>query len=169
MRARVLLFTALLLVPTAPAQAGGGRCHTPYTDGSGTEVITEGSCFRPMVLRAQPGDTVTWSVSDGIGHNVATPLPFGGDLPAGEILTAQFDEPGVYPYTCTLHPGMVGVVIVGDGGPTDTAFASTVSVPSSDSDPVLLWTLLSVLALIAVTGGSSLRHNKQRADGTAPS
>ena len=29
--------------------------------------------------------------------------------------TYEFAEPGVYPYVCTWHPGMVGVIVVGDG------------------------------------------------------
>lgn len=34
-----------------------------------------------------------------------------------------FEEPGVYPYVCTWHPGMVGVgvVVVGDPGETTSA------------------------------------------------
>lgn len=163
MRARVLLFALLLaavIVPASPALAGGGRCHTPYTDESGTEVITEGSCFRPMVLRAQPGDTVTWSVSDGIAHNVITPLPFGGDLPVGQTHAARFDEPGVYPYACTLHPGMLGVIVVGDGVATAVS-AATSGLDAAQLPPVsardeLLWITLAVsVALLALLGAAA--------------
>jgi hypothetical protein len=30
-------------------------------------------------------------------------------------MTFRFKEPGVYSYTCLLHPGMTGTVVVGNG------------------------------------------------------
>ena len=40
-------------------------------------------------------------------------------------VTYRFSEPGVYPYLCTYHVGMVGVVVVGNGvgGAIDTSTA----------------------------------------------
>ena len=31
-------------------------------------------------------------------------------------LEQAFGEEGTYPYACAYHPGMVGVIVVGDGG-----------------------------------------------------
>ena len=33
----------------------------------------------------------------------------------------RFDQDGVYPYSCLIHPGMVGAIVVGDGVGTDLA------------------------------------------------
>ncbi|MGM0619248.1 MAG: cupredoxin domain-containing protein [Actinomycetota bacterium] len=30
----------------------------------------------------------------------------------GEARATTFDEPGSYPYECTLHPGMTGLITV---------------------------------------------------------
>ena len=30
----------------------------------------------------------------------------------GESVTHRFGEPGIYPYQCYLHPGMVGAIVV---------------------------------------------------------
>ncbi len=35
-----------------------------------------------------------------------------GAIVAGQTYTLTFSEPGVYPYVCSLHPGMQGVVVV---------------------------------------------------------
>ena len=36
-------------------------------------------------------------------------------------MSYRFDQDGVYPYSCLLHPGMVGAIVVGDGVGTDLA------------------------------------------------
>jgi hypothetical protein len=43
----------------------------------------------------------------------------GGDLREGETERILFADPGLYPYTCYYHPGMSGVIVVGDGVFTD--------------------------------------------------
>ena len=50
--------------------------------------------------------------------------------------TYEFAEPGVYPFVCTWHVGMVGAVVVGDGagGAIDTTTADgPVSLASSQT------------------------------------
>jgi len=50
----------------------------------------------------------------------------------------RFTESGVFPYVCTYHIGMVGVVVVGDGvgGAIDTTTADgpVAQVPASELD-----------------------------------
>ncbi|MEO6397444.1 MAG: hypothetical protein ABIP13_03140, partial [Tepidiformaceae bacterium] len=45
-----------------------------------------------------------------------------------------FTAPGLYPYACILHPGMVGVVVVGDG--KFVAAGTTQDVKASIAQPV---------------------------------
>jgi len=74
--------------------------------------------FRPGYSRIEPGDTVTWNVLSGSPHTVTSrtgaPEAFGsGELLAGGTFSRAFPTAGRYPYHCTIHPQMRGVVQVG--------------------------------------------------------
>jgi plastocyanin len=74
--------------------------------------------FRPDYTRIEPGDSVTWTVLEGSPHTAtatsASPAPFdSGELLPGQAFAFTFTAPGRYPYLCTLHPFMKGVVQVG--------------------------------------------------------
>jgi hypothetical protein len=49
-------------------------------------------------------------------------------LALGGSYTHRFTAPGFYPYSCSLHPGMAGVVAVGS---PDLSLASDVRVPAT--------------------------------------
>jgi plastocyanin len=113
-----------------PAAQAGGSCHAVSTSAKGIAVELSALCFQPTVLYARPGQSVTWTNADpGTAHNV-TGLGFSwasnGDLYTGDRFTHAFDREGVYPYACTLHPGMVGAVVV--GSPTASSSAAVVPV-----------------------------------------
>jgi plastocyanin len=149
----------------APASAGGG-CHGPLTDVAGVHVEISSLCFNPTVLRVRPGTTVNWANRDGIEHTVtATGDSFDADLQDGQAYSRRFDLNGVFPYYCHFHPGMVGVVLVGDGRPavqgtTTTAIAATAA--ASASGPVArsghhsVWPALTIAALVIVAALAAL-------------
>jgi plastocyanin len=105
-----------VLATAPPASAGGGGCHRPATDGRGTTLALEDLCFSPTVLRVEAGSTVTIVNRDPIDHPLARP---GGewdwDGRAGDRTTVRLARAGTYPFFCYAHPGMVGVVVAGDG------------------------------------------------------
>jgi plastocyanin len=116
-RITVLAAGLVAMMAAAPVAAGGGGCHGPLTDGAGTTVELSQACFSPTVLRVAGGDTVTWVNRDSFTHNVySTALPgFGTEnLEYNDSASITFTDAGVFPYVCTLHPGMVGAVVVGD-------------------------------------------------------
>ena len=120
-RRRLLVLVPLLCVlaatvlAAAPASAGGG-CHAPATEARGSTVALSDLCFSPTVLRVAPGSEVTFVNRDTITHPLSRP---GGDWywdgAGGARTTVRLDEAGTYPFFCYAHPGMVGVVVVGDG------------------------------------------------------
>lgn len=79
--------------------------------------------FEPALVKIAPGDTVTFVASDK-GHNaeiISTMIPAGAAPFKGKMnqnITVKFSKPGVYGYKCLPHygMGMVGAVIVGNGG-----------------------------------------------------
>ena len=97
---------------------GGGPCHEPLTEGKVSEVAIFENCFGPTVARVAVGDTVTWTNHDSVQHNVYPPgqgWSDGHPLYKSNTTRAIFEAAGVHPYICSVHPGMVGVVVVGDG------------------------------------------------------
>ncbi len=123
----VVLLGALTLAPGVASASGGGGCGQPVTDATGTAVDIRDYCFSPTILRVSTGGEVTFTNVDPVPHSVLGANATWGDY-AGfkkRTVTYRFSEPGVYPYVCTYHAGMVGVVVVGDGigGATDTTTA----------------------------------------------
>lgn len=123
----VLAFLVAAVLVPAPAAAGGG-CHPErVTDAAVDAVRMEAGCFVPMVARVPVGGTLRFDNADPTPH---TATGVGGSfgsydlVDAGAAVTATFDEPGVFPYVCTLHPLMVGTVVVGDGLPSASSAAA---------------------------------------------
>jgi len=126
--AGVVLLGSLVLVPVLGRglawASGGGGCGRPVTDAEGTGVDIRGYCFSPTILRVATGDAVTFTNVDPVPHSILGANATWGDY-AGfkkKSVTYRFSEPGVYPYVCTYHVGMVGAVVVGNGagGAIDT-------------------------------------------------
>jgi plastocyanin len=121
MKTRVLVVVALLLgglwaLGALPAQAGGGSCFAPSTSQTDVRVNVSEVCFHPTVVYVKPGATVTWTNRDPMEHTVTgLGLRWGTAEPLrdGQSVSATFGKAGVYPYSCVLHYGMVGAVVVG--------------------------------------------------------
>ena len=80
----------------------------------------KGLMFNPHIVAVQQGTTVEFLNSDKVAHNVFWPSVGGnkkftknlGTWPQGEKRTATFDNPGVAPLFCNVHPEMSGYVVV---------------------------------------------------------
>lgn len=68
--------------------------------------------FEPSSVTISAGETVTWVNEDPVIHNVVGDNFSSGNIGEGGTFSHTFDEPGVYEYTCTIHPGMDGTVVV---------------------------------------------------------
>jgi|GEM_PF-3364629 len=79
------------------------------------EVWMQGSKFNPTTLTVAVNTTVKWTNKDGFDHNVVSDtsgLFNSGIISAGATFSQTFTTVGTYPYTCTLHSGMTGRIIV---------------------------------------------------------
>jgi plastocyanin len=142
MRRGILVLSVLLAaVPLWPIPAeasGGGGCGKPVTEASGTNVAIRDYCFTPTISRVRPGEAVVWTNEDGVEHNVVgANAVWGGfeTLAPDATATYRFSKPGVYPYVCTWHPGMVGAVVVGGGGIEGVKKLDAQAVAAVLSDP----------------------------------
>jgi len=124
----IVVVAAVVVSPGGAAFAsGGGGCGRPVTDARGDIVRIRDYCFGPTILRARPGDEISFVNQDGFSHTVMGANASWGsyrELRAEARVTYRFTRPGVYPYVCTWHPGMIGAVVVG-GGPRMSAVATT--------------------------------------------
>jgi plastocyanin len=70
--------------------------------------------FGPQTLTVPVGTTVTWTNSDDIPHtSVSTDGVFKSKvLDTDEKFSYTFTKAGTYPYYCTIHPKMMGKVVV---------------------------------------------------------
>jgi plastocyanin len=143
MRRRTIVVSAALAMAIAgltagPAAAGGG-CHGGATDGHGSSVTMEANCFSPAVLHAAPGEEIAWVNADPVAHTVTGVADTWGGFDEylkGQGASYAFEEDGVYLYSCLLHPGMIGAVVVGDGsGDAGLDPAAVVALPASSEPP----------------------------------
>lgn len=84
--------------------------------------VTE-SCYSPSVIRIKQGDTVSWINQDDALHTVTSGNPTVGHdklfdsslLKANDVFSYTFsDNNKSYSYYCSVHPWMIGYVVVGE-------------------------------------------------------
>ena len=102
------LFAVWLLASSALAPAGATEA------GSGTIIMAKDFMFAPTSLTIKAGSTVTWTNHDEEPHTVVSDsgLFRSGALDTNQSFSFRFEKPGTYRYLCSIHPRMVGTVIV---------------------------------------------------------
>jgi len=127
-----MLRTTSLICVGVLAACGGGTTETSTSTSvppaSGTISATPSITFDPSPLNIVAGGTATFAFGS-VGHNVyfnaATGAP--ADIPGVNVnttVTRVFPTAGTYVYTCHIHPGMTGRIVVSpsptasDSGPT---------------------------------------------------
>lgn len=111
---------ALLVAPAAAI--AGDPCYHGFdmptmTVSTATQVKAMPCAFAPTVTYVPTGATVTWFSGNGESHLITGANQEWGsrdvELEPNGSVSYTFDRPGVYPYACALHRGMVGAVVVG--------------------------------------------------------
>jgi plastocyanin len=99
------LLCALLFATAAPAAAPAAAAAT---------IDLKAFMFGPSTLTIPAGTRVTWKNSDAEPHTVVSvDGKFrSGALDQGDSFSFKFDAPGTYRYVCSIHPQMVGTVVV---------------------------------------------------------
>ena len=78
--------------------------------------------FTPPTLVVAPGTTVTWTNADDDVHTVVEKdRKFkSAALDTNDTFSQTFTAPGEYEYFCSLHPRMVGKIVVKPEGKTSS-------------------------------------------------
>jgi plastocyanin len=86
-----------------------------------TTVTMQNFAFNPASITVPKGTTVTWANQDTADHTIVNDaqgsiaqgaLFTSNSLPKGASYSFKFDNPGTYPYHCSIHPSMKATVIV---------------------------------------------------------
>jgi plastocyanin len=79
-----------------------------------TQIEVKDFTFAPTPLTVKAGSTVTWTNRDDEPHTVVsdTGLFRSGGMDTNESFSYKFDKPGTYRFTCSIHPRMVGTIVV---------------------------------------------------------
>jgi plastocyanin len=91
-----------------PARANGKDTKAP------TEVRVENFTFNPGTLTVPVNSTVTWVNKDDIPHVIASSdgVFKSKALDTDDEYSYTFTKAGTYSYYCSIHPSMVGTIIV---------------------------------------------------------
>jgi plastocyanin len=70
--------------------------------------------YAPDVVNVAVGDTVTWTNTDSISHTSTSDATGwdSGIVAPGREFSFAFQSAGTFRYHCTIHPGMIGTVVV---------------------------------------------------------
>src|SRR5580692_1357106 len=88
-----------------------------YAGAAAPDTVTIANfAFSPTPLTVAPGTKVTWNNKDEEPHTVTSAdggKTFKSDaLDTDDKFSFTFDKPGTYKYFCSIHPHMVGTIVV---------------------------------------------------------
>jgi plastocyanin len=112
-RRPLALLLLVLWFTLAACQAGSAAspADTPPVQGV-TTVDAKDLKFLPPAIEVPPGTEVTWRFVDGsVPHNVKAD-GFASENQSRGTFSHRFEQAGEYRYTCDLHAGMDGRVVV---------------------------------------------------------
>jgi plastocyanin len=173
--AAIVAATVLPTFAALPAAAGGG-CHE-QSEGSGDAVVIEDACFTPSILHVEAGDTVGFENNDPFEHNLYGTGWGSGTLAPDRGVRMTFDGDGLFPFQCTIHPGMTGVIVVGDGdGPGNGATVAmgpaapaeppaAAKAPPSSGSALPAGAIGLLLGIAIALGASALLRSRARSAG----
>lgn len=106
------VFAALLIgVGSMPFH---GTAKAAQTSGVSIRNFT----FSPATVKVAVGDTVRWiNDEDAVPHDATSEKVgdfYSGHMGPGASYSKTFTAAGAYPYFCMIHPGMRGIILVGD-------------------------------------------------------
>jgi len=79
-----------------------------------TRIVMKNFMFQPMSLTVKAGSTVTWTNMDEEPHTVVSSsgLFRSNALDTKDSFSFKFEKAGTYGFVCSIHPQMVGTVVV---------------------------------------------------------
>jgi plastocyanin len=175
--ATVLALATLAALAAAPAALAGDPCFHGYSIPPSTTEATnavrmELCAFVPTNVQIEPGATLTFTNTTGEVHLLTGANQTWGDrekeiLP-GESVSVTFEKAGVYAFSCAIHRGMTGAVIVGDGDPAAAAAAPVSTTAAQPGSGLLASIAIVGLAGLAALGWAAALLQRRRGASEGP-
>ena len=102
--------------PTTPSSGNNNNTNnndgTPVAIVAGASVLTT-TAYSPNPLTINSGTTVTWTNRDSVTHTATSDSgAFNGNVAPNAQYSFTFQNQGTFTYHCSIHPNMVGSVVV---------------------------------------------------------
>jgi len=160
---RVMRLAALPLVLvlgafSVPSVSAGNPCFHGFTmpaasSGTGNEIKLLPCAFAPTIAHVAVGSEATFVNGPDFSHLITGANQEWGspdvELAPGSTVSYTFDQAGIYPYACVLHPGMSGAIVVGDLAAGAVTGGSTAAPGSTASGASPDGRLLAALGIVA--------------------
>ena len=108
--------TQLLLTAVGMVVLGAMEMYIPSAADTPnpTKIVVKDFMFSPTPLTVKAGSTVTWTNMDDEPHTVVSDSGMfkSGGMDTNDSFSFKFDKPGTYHFTCSIHPRMVGTIVV---------------------------------------------------------
>jgi plastocyanin len=77
-------------------------------------IVLKNFHFAPTALTVAAGTTVSWKNLDDEPHTVVSDDGHfrSAGLGQNDVFTFKFDTPGTYKFLCSIHPHMMGTIVV---------------------------------------------------------
>jgi plastocyanin len=104
----VVIIISLVLVSTGCSKSD--KTSTPPAN----EVYIQNFAFTPSTITITTNTTITWTNKDASAHTVTSNDGTfdSGSIASGVAYARKFTVAGTYNYYCSIHPTMLGKVIV---------------------------------------------------------
>jgi len=116
--------------------------------------------FEPANVTINVGDTVTWTNNGDIVHTATSTEPSGafdsGLVNPGETFAHTFDAPGTYQYICSVHPNMMGTVVVQPETPQTQTGTATVSPTTATATTTTTATTTATATTTPIAGATTV-------------
>jgi len=93
---------------------GGPIARAEQTKNAATNITIDNFSFTPKEITVAAGTTITWVNRDDVPHTVVSPdKKFRSKaLDTDDQFSFTFTDAGSYNYFCSVHPMMIGKIIV---------------------------------------------------------
>lgn len=111
----VRLRACLATLVFALASAGAARAASAEASAKTAQVAIQGFAFAPRTITVPAGTRVVWTNKDEEPHTVTSAgggFASSAALDTGDAHAVTFARPGTYAYYCSIHPMMVGTIVV---------------------------------------------------------
>jgi plastocyanin len=105
---------AVAATATTTTTAATAAPATTLATADATTISIKEFMFAPTAMTVAVGTTVKWKNLDGEIHTIrSVDTTFAsGALDQNDSFAFKFDKPGTYRYVCSIHPQMVGTIVV---------------------------------------------------------